>query len=170
MANTINQKTIAPTNLGAVSGNHKQGLFGHMESGSERSLYRRHLAKAFGNLHNSGLKSSPSLFNQNILGPFRTNFNAGDVVTNNIENTDIKYGRQANQVGGNNLSRVQRGADGSGQQNGNAMYSGNPRFVHDGSDYIRFKKLSAINYNFNDNSHGGASGNNTQHALRRVRR
>ena len=155
-----NQINYTPANLGAnpappggaIIGKQNE-LFGYMDSGNERSLYRKHLAKAFGNLHNSGLKSSPSLYNKNILGPFRSSYNAGDVVTNTIVNTDIKYGREANQVGGNNLARVSGKYDGV-SRNGSAMYSGNPRYVYDGSDYTRFKKLQAVNKTYNDSSYG----------------
>ena len=166
MVNTDNAEDI---NIGAGRPKgEKQALYGFMDGGNERSLYRKHLAKAFGNMHNSGLKSSPSLYKHNILGPFRTSFNSGDVVTNNREATNIKYGYEANLVGGNNLSRVQGRGDGL-NRNGNAMYSGNPRFVHDGSDYTKFKKLQAINRTFRDSSYGGANNNNTQSVLRRVR-
>ena len=50
------------------------------------------------------------------------------------------------------------------------MYSGNPKFVHAGSDYIRFKKLQAINKNFNDWTYGGANNSQAQHAINRVRK
>lgn len=155
-----NQINFTPANLGAnpapPSGaliGKQNELYGYMESGNERALYRKHLAKAFGNLHNSGLKSSPSLYNKNVLGPFRTSYNAGDVTTNRIVNTDIKYGREANQVGGNNLSRVSGKPDGV-SRNGSGMYSGNPRYVYDGSDYTKFKKLQAVNKTYNDSSFG----------------
>ena len=161
-----------PTNYGANPNNSSKitpALYGHVEGGSDRALYRKHLAKAFGNLHNSGLKSSPALYKKNILGPFRTSFNAGDVKTNSIVPTDIKYGRESSQVNGNNLSRVQVRGDGV-TRNGSAMFSGNPRYVHDGSDYIRFKKLQAINKNYHDYSFGGAENSQSQHAIRNVRK
>jgi hypothetical protein len=50
------------------------------------------------------------------------------------------------------------------------MFSGNPRFVYDGSDYIRFKKLNAINKNYNDLTFGGANNSQSQHAINRVRK
>ena len=141
-----NQINFTPANLGANPAppggaliSKQNELYGYMESGNERALYRKHLAKAFGNLHNSGLKSSPSLYNKNILGPFRTSYNAGDVTTNSIVNTNIKYGREANQVSGNNLSRVSGKPDGV-SRNGSGMYSGNPRYVYDGSDYTKILK------------------------------
>ena len=41
--------------------------------------------------------------------------------------------------------------------NGKAMYSGNPKFIYDGSDYTRFKKLQAINRSYNDHAYGGTN-------------
>ena len=155
---------------GPYKGFQAKPIGGHTENGGLRSAYRKQISKSFGNNYNSGLGYSPLLYNKNVLGPFRTSFNAGDVVTNRIVNTDIRYGKMANQVGGNNLTRIQGKGDGSSGQNGKAMYSGNPRYVYDGSDYARYKKLHAINKNFNDVTHGGASGNNTQHAYYRMRK
>lgn len=144
-------------------------ITGHTVSGGERSANRKYLAKAFGNLKNSGLGSSPLLYPTNILGPFRTAYNAGDVITNSIVATNSIYGRESSQINGNNLSRVQVRGDGL-NRNGSAMFSGNPRFVYDGSDYIRFKKLQAINKNYYDYSFGGADNSQSQHAINRVRK
>ena len=132
------------------------------------SIYRKHLVKAFGNLYNKGLDDSPALYSKNILGPFRTSYNAGDVVTNKYSSTDSRYGISANQVGGNNLSRLQGVGDGV-SNNGIASYSGNPKFIYDGSDYTRFKKLMAVNKNFNDSSFGGANNSQSQSVIRKVR-
>tara|TARA_Y100000768_G_scaffold353019_1_gene305010 strand:- start:271 stop:771 length:501 start_codon:yes stop_codon:yes gene_type:complete len=125
--------------------------FGHTESGNERSVYRKQLKKSFGNMYNAGLESSPILYNKNTLGPFRTAYNAGDVKTNSVsEQVNKVYGILPNQVGGNNLSRVNPNGGGLAiNSTGNAMYSGNIKYVHDGSDYIRFKKLQAINKTYN---------------------
>ena len=138
MVDTSKQKPFTNSDLGKAVGK-QPALIGHMVSGNERALYRRQLKKSFGNMHINALGSSPLLYNNNVLGPFRTAYNAGDVVTRNITNTDPKYGRPPSQVGGNNLARVSGRGDGV-SANGNAMYSGNPRFVYDGSDYTRFKK------------------------------
>lgn len=51
-----------------------------------------------------------------------------------------------------------------------ALWSGNQKWVYDGSDYITFKKLQAKNRNFNDISWGGDRNNASQTALSRVRR
>ena len=156
--------------LGGNSKGKQPMIHGHVEGGNDRAVTRRQLSRAFGNMIISGLGTSPLLYNKNVLGPFRTAFNAGDVVTNKIEPNDIRYGRLPNQVGGNNLSRVQVRGDGTSLQNGKAMYSGNPKYVHAGSDYIRFKKLQAINKTYNDSSYGGASNSQSQHAINRVRK
>ena len=46
----------------------------------------------------------------------------------------------------------------------------NPKFVADSSDYMRFKKLRAINRNYNDLSYGGDKSNGSFVALMAVRR
>ena len=158
------------TQLGGGSKGHQPMLIGHTVNGGERATNRGQLRRAFGNMYNPGLKNSPVLFQKNVLGPFRSAFNAGDVVTNQIVATDSKYGKLSNQVGGNNLSRLQTPSDGNSSQNGKAMFSGNPRYVYDGSDYARFKKLNAINKNYNDLTHASSAPFATQHVFRRVRR
>jgi len=160
---------FSPSTLGESNGK-APIIFGSMDGGNERALARKYLSKAFGNMNNTGLNSSPLLYERNILGPFRTAFNAGDVITNSIEDTNSKYGTESNQVGGNNLSRLQRRGDGKSGQNGTAMYSGNTKYVHAGSDYIRFKKLQALNKTYNDKSFGGAENSQHQIAIYRVRK
>jgi len=162
--------TFTSSQLGGNPKGKQPMLHGHIEGGNDRALSRSQLKRAFGNMKISGLGSSPLLYSKNVLGPFRTAYNAGDVVTNKIEPTNIKYGRLPNQVGGNNLSRLQVGGDGTSSQNGNAMYSGNPKYVHDGSDYIRFRKLQAINKTYNDSTYGGSSHSQSQHAINRIRK
>ena len=163
-----NQNDFSNKHLGGANKGYQALLFGNAMAGNDRSLSRKCLTKAFGNLYNSGLKSSPSLYKNNILGPFRTSINGGDVVTTDIDSTNLKYGYEPNLTGGNNLSKVSVNGGGM-RRNGNAMYSGNPRFIYDGSDYIRFKKLQAVNKNFNDKSFGGANHNNTQSVIKHVR-
>lgn len=156
------------TKLGKGKAGIQPSLFGSMDGGNERAVSRKYLVKAFGNLYNNGLKSSPLLYSKNTLGPFKTAFNSGDVTTNTSSATHPKYGIEANQVGGNNLARLQGLGDGT-LNNGIASYSGNSKFVYDGSDYIRFKRLMAINKNYNDKSFGGANNSQSQSALRKVR-
>lgn len=160
---SFNQSTLGGGNKGV-----QPLLFGNVVGSNERAIARKHLVKAFGNLYNKGLGSSPALYSGNILGPFKTSYNAGDVTTNNYSATNSKYGNAANQINGNNLSRLQKLGDGI-SNNGNASYSGNPKFVHDSSDFIRYKKLNAINKNFNDITYGGANNSQSQSVIRNVR-
>ena len=48
------------------------------------------------------------------------------------------------------------------------LFTGNPRFVYDGSDYTRYKKLKAKLNTYNDKSFGG-SNNGSYSFLMRVR-
>jgi hypothetical protein len=73
----------------------------------------------------------------------------------------------SNQISGR-LRRAQLVSGGGPRNDGSAAFTGNPRYVYDSSDYIRFKKLQAKNRNYNDSSFGG-SNNSAQVAFRRVR-
>lgn len=167
--------TFDPKKLGQGNKGHQPLLFGQATGGGERSNARSQLVRAFGNQVIPGLKNthggsnvSPALYKNNVLGPFRTAINGGDVVTRNISTTNKKYGRESNQVNGNNVSRINANYGGI-DRSGEAMYAGNPKYIYDGSDYTRFRKLQAINRTFNDKSYGGAENNQTQSILRHVR-
>jgi hypothetical protein len=89
------------------------------------------------------------------LTPFRRAFNAGDI--RNVKNSaPLAQFPGANQVNGRTNSRLNTWSGGL-HNNGSSAYSGNPKWVYDGSDYTRFKKLQAKNRNYNDSSFGGAN-------------
>jgi hypothetical protein len=46
----------------------------------------------------------------------------------------------------------------------------NPKFVSDSSDYVRYRKLRALNKNYNDKSFGGDESNASQVSMMAVRR
>ena len=46
----------------------------------------------------------------------------------------------------------------------------NPKFVSDSSDYVRFKRLRAVNRNYNDSNYGGDQSNASYVPLMAVRR
>tara|TARA_B100000787_G_scaffold98922_1_gene72983 strand:+ start:5720 stop:6190 length:471 start_codon:yes stop_codon:yes gene_type:complete len=120
-------------------------------SDSSLATNTRIIIRSFGNIYNSGLNSSPLVYPKNVLGPFRTATNAGDVLGYDKGATNIKYGDEPNKMSGHNIlgfSSTKIG--GSLSRSGDASYSGNPRFVYDGSDYIRFKKLQAHNKRYNN--------------------
>lgn len=162
---------FSQTNLGGGHKGIQPKLLGHTDSGGERAVYRNQLNRAFGNMYNKGLESSPLLYNKNILGPFRSAINGGDVITNYIETTNKQYGIESSQNGGLNQSRINGlGLNNGVNRQGKGMYSGNGKYVYDSSNYIRFKKLQAINKTYNDTNHG--SGGNSSYmsiSLNRVR-
>ena len=97
--------------------------------------------------------------------------NAGDI--NGTENSPVDVNalpKPANQVKvGPSVLNTWQLAAGSNQtvQTGSA-YTGNPQFVYDGADYVRFKKLQAINRNYRDPTFGGDQFNASQSAYRRT--
>lgn len=137
-----------------------------MEGGGDRSAVRFQLRNSFG--RSGWLKRA--LNNNNlplVITPFRLAFNAGDI--NGTENeAPLSQLQNINQVNGQNISRINANKDGT-HNNGNAGYTGNPKYVYDGSDYVRFKKLQASNRNYNDSSYGGSNNGSYTHLLR-VRR
>ena len=84
--------------------------------------------------------------------PFRVSFNAGDLLLRQ------KEGGGSNQIKGSvgvgqyryNLGLVDGVKKGDGA-------SGNQHYVYDSSDYVRFKRLKAKQYNYNDTSFGGSN-------------
>ena len=51
-----------------------------------------------------------------------------------------------------------------------SLWTGNNKFVYDGSDYVKYKKLRAENKNYNDITYGGDNNNASSSALLRIRR
>jgi hypothetical protein len=147
---------------GLIGGGANGGSGGSgMEGGGARSIYRTELRRVFGNTTFPG-------GNPQIITPFRKFFNAGDTAGTVNSAPSPLLGIPINQVSGNSMvSRLH--ASHGGTQTGSAFYSGNQKFVYDGADYIRYKKLSAVNRTYNDSSFGGSNGSSVSQALRRVR-
>lgn len=104
------------------------------------------------------------------LTPFRKAFNAGDMLTKNNSATSNLINKPPNQISSlRNIFGWQNNAGSVKQKSNGSFYSGNPRFVYDGSDYARFKKLQAINRNYNDLTFGGDRHNGSQEAYRHAR-
>ena len=177
-----------------IPGQCRQNLrFINQESSNARNRFR--LRRAFGNrgipysTQNVG-EGTGTLFpiqgfvDGNVLNnqswpitPFRATFNAGDIF-GSVNKAPWNYllHNGSNQI---NLPTHHGAGDGThtvkinnpltGAYGGSASaYSGNPRFVYDGSDYARFKKLQAINRNYNDITFGGDQHSASQQAYRRV--
>ena len=101
------------------------------------------------------------------LTPFRQAFNAGDS-QGTVNNSVLAELNAPNQVGGVGAGQNIFSRAGGAHKGGQAAYTGNPRYVYDSSDYIRFKKLQAKNRNYNDKSFGGAN-NGAYVPLMRIR-
>ena len=101
--------------------------------------------KAFGNKrtqYNAPSQSAISNVNKIPLTPFRAAMNAGDEAgsVNSGVLSHLYAPSQANGIG--NMSKH---FNPGGNSTGESAYTGNQKFVYDGSDYTRFKKLQAFN-------------------------
>jgi len=138
-----------------------------MEGGQPRGMDRIRLRRAFGNNTVSGVNNSRQTINIRRITPFRMAFNAGDL-NGTINSTPMASLPGANQANGRTNSRLNAWSGGV-HNNGASAYSGNPKWVYDGSDYTRFKKLQAKNRNYNDSSFGGDQSNGSFVAWNRVK-
>jgi len=153
---------VAPKLLG-------QGRASGTVGSSERGRDRNTLREAFGN--NRWLYGNAPTMTGLVSGiypqtPFRLATSSGDPLGTCQEavRPDLPSINQVNGIGPSQLN-----ANGGGRSSGGAGYSGNPRFVYDSSDYIRFKKLQAKNRNYNDSSFGGDKYAASQTAISFVR-
>tara|TARA_B100001758_G_C18359210_1_gene584636 strand:+ start:739 stop:1116 length:378 start_codon:yes stop_codon:yes gene_type:complete len=76
-----------------------------------------------------------------VVTPFRAVTNSGDFLAR--QNYVCGGPNQGNAA---NMGAILSACDNSGVEG----FSGNPKFVADSSDYIRFRKLRAMNKNYND--------------------
>jgi len=158
----------------------KGGLIGNgrgtgMVGSSARGRNRKVLRRAFGNSKLSAVLPSPtcdaskscpsSLSKLNRITPFRAAMTAGDIAgTVNQEASPQLPG--SNQVSKQVPFRLNFGGV---HNNGGALFTGNPKYVYDGADYVRFKRLQAINRNYNDRTFGGDQNHAAQSVIRAVR-
>tara|TARA_Y100000768_G_C23966097_1_gene677959 strand:- start:1242 stop:1811 length:570 start_codon:yes stop_codon:yes gene_type:complete len=139
-----------------------------MDGASTRSRDRNVLRKAYGNYKLYTNSAAPicdiSPGCSSLVGkagggapitPFRAALNAGDTAgtINQSPSPKLPGVNQVNTIGASQIHANSGGV----HNNGGALYSGNSRYVYDGSDYIRFKKLQAKNRNYNDSSFGGSN-------------
>jgi len=130
-----------------------------MEGGSSRATDRNILRRGMDNGYSRTA----------VITPFRASYNAGDTAgTINTNPSPSMPG--SNQVGSARIATQLHSFFGGINNNGSALYSGNPRYVYDSSDYIRYKKLIAENKTYNDYSFGGDNSNASATARRNVRR
>ena len=103
--------------------------------------------------------------------PFRLSMLAGDPY-GTINESPMASMKGPNQVARSGISYgvLPRSNGGSTRANGDAGWTGNSRWVYDGSDYARYKKLKAMSQNYNDSSFGGDQHNASQQAIAAARR
>ena len=80
------------------------GLYQDAADGNNRVVDRSILRRSFGNMHNTGLDASPLYYSRNggsKCGPFRSAFNAGDVLGTVNQAANPKYGIEHNHIGSN---------------------------------------------------------------------
>ena len=154
-----------------------------MEGGGARGEARVILRQAFGNSRRNwaskgiGNGVSPLTYKNSICGQFRAAYSAGDLVTSLVgggQAANPKYGIISNQLYGRTGARPHPGFPVTGDgvnKAGNATFVGNPKYVYDSSDFIKYKKLRAQNATYNDKSFGGdlKSGQYQATVLARVR-
>ena len=146
--------------IGGGSGGRFSGT--GMEGGGERELERVTLRRVLGFTLFPGTP--------NVITPFRRYFNAGDTAGTVNSATSPLLGRPPNQVGASSMVSRLHANYGGVNNGGEAFFTGNPKYVYDSSNYVRFKKLQAVNRNYNDSSNGGENGTTIKQALTRVRR
>jgi hypothetical protein len=147
---------------GGAGSNGGSGMIGSSERGRDRFIIR----EALGNSRIILSQAAPLINTAAKTTPFRRAYNAGDIAgTYNDSPSSALPG--SNQVNGRAVSMLNIKSGGA-HNNGAALFSGNPKFVYDGTDYTRYKKLKAINKSYNDSSFGGAN-NGSYVALNRVR-
>lgn len=130
-----------------------------MEGGSSRSTDRTILRKGVNNAY------PPN----SVITPFRAAYNAGDLAgTINSNPSSVLPG--SNQVTSSRIATQHHAFFGGVHNDGGALFSGNPRYVYDSSDYIRFKKLTAENKTYNDSSFGGDQSNASYTNRRHIHR
>jgi hypothetical protein len=133
---------------------------------SEQTMSRRVLRSAWNTRYAYGIVNEGTVNeHKRVITPFRAVNNLGDF----LSRTNYVCGGP-NQVNksrpGMRIGSIISACDATGVEG----YSGNPKFVPDSSDYIRFKKQQAMNRNYNDYKNGGDESNGSYVALMRVTR
>jgi len=101
------------------------------------------------------------------VGPFRAVNALGDFLGRQNYSCGGPNPQNASKPGyGRNIGSVPQNCDSTGIP----PTTCNPKFVADSSDYIRFKKLKAVNRNYNDLSRGGDQSNASYVPLMAIRR
>jgi hypothetical protein len=102
-----------------------------------------------------------------VLTPFRAVNNLGDFLARKNYVCGGPNQVNASKPGWKSrIGSIISNCDGSGVEGASC----NPKFVSDSSDYVRYRKLRALNKNYNDNSFGGDESNASQVSMMAARR
>ena len=109
------------------------------------------------------------------LTPFRRAMNAGDPYgTVNMPPSSTLAQKPANQINAPRRASLagalSLASSGVRTVDNGSAFTGNPKFVYDSSDYIKYKQMKAKNNNYNDSTFGGDQHYASQVPLSRVRR
>jgi len=99
--------------------------------------------KAFGNKRTQYKTSTGSGIRKGVawpITPFRAAMNAGDLAGSTNSGV-LPYLPAPSQ--GNGIGNMSKHFNVGGNSTGESAFTGNQKFVYDGSDYMRFKKLQA---------------------------
>ena len=141
---------------GGANSNSGTGMVGSSARARNRFIMRDAMGKVTPISSKIGL-TAQQLNPQISLTPFRAATNAGDL-RNAVNSAPHPGMPNANQLSGvGNMRSMVFGIGDGTRNNGTALYSGNPRYVYDSSDYTRFKKLASELKNYNDKSFGGSN-------------
>jgi hypothetical protein len=146
--------------------------YGSALVGADVALKRKILRKSF---RSNKVTSTNGVTFTSLAGPFRASISAGDPLGRKYQSCG-----GSNQVHDVNIS-IRLNQDGVSNSSCNTLTygvtplqlpleSGNSKYIHDSSLFTRFKSLSSLNQNFDDNSFGGNKNNGAYSALMRVRR
>lgn len=142
MSGNILNNTMASILGGGIPGSQSKKIY---DKNSESNYNRLFLRQSFGNSHLSDFIGSPLNIvrnRQSKTTPFRAIMAAGDV-NGTVNSAPSSKLPQTNQISSSSTQSVRAGRRGI-NNNGNSYYSGNPKFVYDGSDYVKYKKLRAL--------------------------
>ena len=129
--------------------------YGSALVGSDVALKRKILRKSF---RSNKVTSTNGITFKSLAGPFRASISAGDPL-----------GRPYQVCNGLNTNGCNIVTNGVTPRQ-LPLESGNSKFIHDSSLFTRFKSLSSLNQNYDDNSFGGNKNNGAYSSLMRVRR
>jgi hypothetical protein len=146
-------------------GSSKNGS-GGPDGSSEREMSRVTLREAW-----NGAAATGTVKNLPVAAtPFRAINNAGDLL--NRKNYTSGGPTQISSVRGglNGWKKMAGAVQPHPDKTGVPSSTCNVKYVYDGSDYTTFKKLQAINRNYNNASNGGNLNSGSQSAFRAIRR